>query len=107
MLPMNGQPLPAILSGAIAASALILCAAAYAGFFSLGRMTGRALWRRLSYAAYALVILTTAIYARALRLDGPWWALIAILLVGYAIAPRAIWQLCTATHAADKAGESS
>jgi hypothetical protein len=104
---MNGQPLPAIFSGALAASALVLCAAAYAGFFSLGRLTGRVLWRRLSYAAYALVIGSTALLARALRIDGYWWILIAILLAGYALAPRAIWRLCTATHAGDTAGEAS
>jgi hypothetical protein len=104
---VNQHQAPAILSGALAASALILCAAAYAGFFSLGRLTGRAIWRRLSYAAYALVIGSTALFAYALRIDGYWWVLIAILLAGYALAPRAIWRLCTATHAGDKAGELS
>jgi hypothetical protein len=95
------------MSGALGAMALLVCAAAYAGFFALGRLTGRAIWRRLAYAAYALVIGSTALFARALRIDGYWWVLIAILLAGYALAPRAIWRLCTATHGEDKSGQPS
>jgi hypothetical protein len=106
IIVVNEQQVPAIFSGALAASSLILCAAAYAGFFSLGRLTGRAIWRRLSYAAYALVIGSTALFAYALRIDGYWWVLIAILLAGYALAPRAIWRLCIATHAQDQSGQS-
>jgi apolipoprotein N-acyltransferase len=95
---LYGVSSPGILSGALSAAAIVLFAAAYAGFFAAGRMTGRSVWRKLSYVAYALVVAAAVVYARALQLHGYWWALIGIFLAGYALAPRAIWRLCVGTH---------
>jgi hypothetical protein len=44
---------------------------------------------------------------QAANMNTPFWILIGILmLVGYLLAPHAIWHLCSATHAGEHDDEA-
>ena len=77
---------------------MVLCAAGYALLLALGRARGVAVLRHFALLAYAGVVLAAAGLCWALRLQGLWLVLIAVVLVGYFVAPRAIWRLSVATH---------
>ncbi len=87
-----------LMIATLSAGAMVLFAACYALFLALGRFRGLRSLRRVAGACYAAVVVFTATFAWALRLEGVWLALIGILLIGYYTAPRAIWRLSVATH---------
>lgn len=85
-----------------AGAMVILCGALYALLFALARVRSLSwlmLWAYLGYGGLVLAVLTLS---RVTHLDGLWRALTVTMLVGYLLAPHAIWQLCTGTHAEDK-----
>ena len=90
-----------IATAAIAAGAIVFLGALYAIFFALGQLRGNTMMVQLGYGAYAFLVAATWVFARALDLSGIWLVLIAILLVGYLIAPQFIWRLSVATHKSD------
>ena len=93
---MNGAE---ILLGAVAAASVVLTGALYAFFFALGRLRASAVLLRIAWIAYGLLVLSTSLLVRAMSLQGAWLWIVATMLVGYLLAPRAIWHLSTATHA--------
>lgn len=88
-----------IATAAFAGGAIVFLGALYAIFFALGQLRGNPLMIRLGYGAYAFLVAATWVFARALDLSGIWLAIIAVMLMGYFIAPRFIWRLSVATHA--------
>ena len=95
---MAADHIPQLAAAGFSAGALVLCAAGYALLLALGRAHGLVALRRASLLAYAGVVLAAVGLSWALRLQGLWLVLIAIVLVGYFFAPRAIWRLSVATH---------
>ena len=95
---MMADDLPRLALAGFSAAAVVLCGAGYAAFLALGRARGNALFRRVALIAYAGVVLAAAALSWALRLQGLWLALVALLLLGYFAAPRAVWRLSEATH---------
>jgi hypothetical protein len=89
-----------------AAAGIILCGACYALLYAWARLGGRRSFLGWAYAAYALLAVSVWILAETAHLEGYWRALAIAMLIGYFAAPRAIFRLCSATHAAD-AAESS
>ena len=85
----------------------MLFGAAYAVCLALGRLNGLSILRRAAYFAYAALVAATGLFAWAMNLGGMWLALVAALLVGYFVAPRAIWRLSVATHNVSSNGESA
>ena len=83
---------------ALSAGAVVLFGACYAVFLALGRLNGFTLLRRLASLSYAALATAVGALAWFLRLDGAWLTLVALLLAGYFVAPRFIWQLSVATH---------
>lgn len=81
------------------AALLIFTAALYAGCFAWARISGK----RLAYVgaglAYAGLLLCIVVFGRVNHFSGYWFALSAVMALGYALMPAAIWQLCVATHA--------
>jgi hypothetical protein len=57
-----------------------------------------------AWVAYAVLVLTTLALARALALGGAWRAIVVVMLIGYLLAPYAIWHLSVATHRAEHDG---
>jgi FlaA1/EpsC-like NDP-sugar epimerase len=86
-----------------ACAAIVIFGALYALFLALGHLKNRAHYIYLSYTAYLALVLSTWLLVEALQLTRWWLILIAILLVGYLIAPRIIWRLSVAVHGAKKA----
>ena len=94
----------ALFLSTLAGAAVVLFGALYALFFALGRLRDSRRLVRISLAAYVMLAVAVSVLAVSLRLDGFWLAVVAVLLVGYFAAPRAIWHLCVGTHG-DESGE--
>jgi hypothetical protein len=58
----------------------------------------------LAYAAYAGLFVSVIVLAFAANLfNNPFWtAIVLLMLVGYLLAPHAIWHLCVGTHADER-----
>lgn len=100
--------IPRLAAAVLAAAGIVLFAAGYAVLLALGRARGRVALRRAALGAYGGVVLAAAGLCWALRLQGLWLVLVAVLLVGYFVAPRAVWWLSVATHEhQDEAGDAT
>ncbi|BBL75354.1 hypothetical protein [Methylomagnum ishizawai] len=84
-----------------AAAAIILGGASYALCYAWARLGRRPGLLRWAYAAYAVLAVSVWILTATAHLDGYWRTLAAAMLVGYFLAPRAIFRLCADTHAAE------
>lgn len=81
-----------------ACALIVLFGAGYAGLFAWSRVRRR---RDALIAAgifYAALVLTVMLLSRLAHLDGSWQAVTGLMLVGYLLAPWAIWKLCAASH---------
>ena len=98
-----GDPisLEGIFFGTMAGAGVVLFGALYALFFALGRLHESRPAALVGLLSYGALCVCCAVLAWALELAGLWQVLIGVMLVGYFAAPRAIWRLCVATHAAD------
>ncbi len=78
------------------AAAVVLLGAAYAALYALGRVRDRTLFLVFAYLAYAGLVAAAAglAYAANLYARPAWVALCAVMLAGYLLAPRAIFNLC-------------
>jgi len=82
------------------AASVIIFGALYALLFAYSRMKNVPRIMLLAYAAYAALFVSVMVLANVANLFGsPFWQFIVFLmLVGYLLAPRFIFQLCVATH---------
>jgi heme A synthase len=87
-----------IMVAAMAGALVILFGAFYALFFALSRLRERPALMLWAYVAYGLLAAAVAVLAFTLNLGGAWQAVVAVMLIGYFVAPRLIWQLCAGTH---------
>jgi len=85
------------------AAMVILTGAVYALLFALSRVKGLPRLLPLAYLAYAGLVVSAVFLADAANLfkSGFWTLVVALMLLGYFIAPHAIWKLCVGTHAAE------
>lgn len=91
-----------IMIAAIAGALIVLFGATYALFFALGRLQKNSTFTLLAYAGYAGLVVAVAVLMRTLNMSGFWQLVAAVMVVGYFIAPRAIWHLCVGTHRAEE-----
>ena len=89
-----------LLLAVIAGALVVTCGALYALLFALARMGPRPSALIWAYGAYLGLVISAAVLARAIHLDGPWLLAAAVVLLGYLLAPHGIWRLCLATHEA-------
>jgi len=84
---------------------VILLGAVYALLFAFSRIKGDTRLMPLAYLSYAGLFVSTLFLADAANLlKHPVWAIIVVfMLVGYLLAPHAIWHLCVGTHADEHA----
>ncbi len=92
-----------LILGTMAGAVVVLAGAFYALFFALGRLQSSNAFMLASLFSYGLLVAAVWVLAVNLRLSGFWIVVAATMLVGYFLAPRAIWHLCVGTHA-DNAG---
>jgi uncharacterized membrane protein len=83
------------------AAMVILSGALYALLFAYARVRKRPRLMPLAYLAYiGLVVSVLVLAAVANLLAADFWTfVVALMLVGYLLAPHGIWRLCVGTHA--------
>jgi hypothetical protein len=87
------------------AASVILFGASYALLFAWSRIKARPQLLLVAYAAYAglfFSVITLALAANLLN-NGFWTFIVLLMLVGYLLAPHAVWHLCVGTHAEEHA----
>ena len=90
-----------LILGTMAGAAVVMTGAFYALFFALGRMHASNAFSLASHLSYGLLVGAVYVLAVNLKLSGFWIAVAGTMLIGYFLAPRAIWHLCVGTHADD------
>lgn len=93
---MNGVDL---LLGAVAGAMIVISGGLYALLLALGRLRRSRRLETFSSFAYLVLALFAFVLAEALALERAWYVVIAVMLVGYLLAPRMIWRLTQSTHA--------
>ena len=87
-----------IFFSTLSGAAIVLFGAFYSLFFALGRLNDNRTLLIAAFASYLVLAAAVVMLIRALHLDGFWLLVTGVMLVGYFFAPRAIWNLCVATH---------
>lgn len=79
---------------------VIMLGALYALLFAFSRVKGDVRLMPLAYLSYAGLFVATLFLADAANLlkHPVWVAVVVFMLVGYLLAPHAIWHLCVGTH---------
>lgn len=82
------------------AASVIIFGALYALLFAYSRMKNIPRVMSLAYIAYAALFASVMELAYVANLFGSlfWIVIVILMLVGYFLAPRAIWRLCVDTH---------
>lgn len=88
---------------ALVGGAMVLFGACYAIFHALAGLSRSRRFAYISLVSYGALAACAVALAYLLDLEGWWLGLIAILLVGYFIAPRLIWRLSLAVHGEEDA----
>jgi glucan phosphoethanolaminetransferase (alkaline phosphatase superfamily) len=83
------------------AASVILFGASYALIFAWSRVRHRPRLMPLAYAAYVGLFVSVIVLAFAANLFNNtfWTVIVMLMLIGYLLAPHAIWHLCVGTHA--------
>lgn len=90
------------------AALVIMFGALYALLFAYAKVKQMPRLIPLAYTAYLGLFTSVLVLARAAHLSDPFWiAVVLLMLVGYLVAPQAIWRLCVATHVLEHAAEES
>jgi hypothetical protein len=85
------------------AAMVIICGALYALLFAFARLKAMPRLMPLAYFAYASLVVSVLFLADAANLfhSSFWTSIVGLMLVGYLVAPHAIWHLCVGTHAGE------
>lgn len=86
------------------AAMIILTGALYALLFAWSRVYGKPRLMPWAYVSYGALFVCVLVLMQVANMNSPFWITIGILMmVGYLLAPHAIWHLCAATHADEEA----
>ena len=88
----------AFAGAALVGGAMVLFGAGYAIFHALAGLSRSRRFARISLVSYAALAACAVALVPLLDLEGWWLGLIAVLLIGYFVAPRFIWRLSLAVH---------
>jgi multisubunit Na+/H+ antiporter MnhB subunit len=88
------------------AAMVIMTGAMYALLFAYARVKNRPRLMPLAYVSYLGLFASVLVLAYAANLfsSGFWSFIVLLMLVGYLLAPHAIWHLCVGTHAHEHEG---
>ena len=84
----------------MAGAAVVLTGAFYAMFYALAKMNDHRGALAASTFSYFALVVAVFVLIEALHLQGFWLFVAAVMLVGYFVAPRAIWRLSVDIHEA-------
>ena len=82
------------------AAMVIMTGGLYALLFAYARIKSLPRLMPLAYAAYLGLFISVLVlaYAANLFINGFWTGIVLLMLIGYLLAPHAIWHLCVGTH---------
>ena len=89
-----------LMVAAIAGAMVVLFGAMYAFTFAMAKLNKMRWLIGIAYSIFAGLGVSVFVLAQALHLNGYWWAVTVTMLIGYLLAPQAIWKLSVATHKA-------
>lgn len=91
------------------AASVIIFGALYALLFAYSRIKNVPRLMPLAYAAYAALFASVIVLANVANLFGSlfWEFIVLLMLLGYLLVPRIIFQLCVATHASVSEDDST
>lgn len=92
---MEPVALDHLITAFAAGAAVILSGAAYALLFAWSRLHHRPRMMAAAYVAYGCLVVAVLTLAKTLHMGGFWALVVVAMLIGYLLAPRAIWRLCT------------
>jgi len=87
-----------IMIAAMAGAMVVMFGAGYAFAFAVAKLNRKRHLMLVAYGVYVLLVFSVLVLAYALNLNGSWWAVTITMLVGYLLAPQAIWKLSVGTH---------
>ncbi len=87
-----------IMVAAMAGAMVVMFGAGYAFAFAMAKLNGKRSVMFVALGIYALLVISVLVLAYALNLNGNWWGVTITMLVGYLLAPQAIWKLSVGTH---------
>ncbi len=87
-----------ILVATMAGALVVMFGALYALGFAMGKLNKQPGMLRAAYGAYAALSVSVFVLAYTLNLNGIWWGVTLTMLIGYLLAPQAIWKLSVKTH---------
>ncbi len=106
---MMTEPVEAqqIMLATMAGAMVVMFGAIYAFLFAWSKLRQRRALMPLAYLAYFCLAVAVVVLAQALHLTGFWSLIVAVMLLGYLLAPHAIWHLCVRTHEVTEHNEKS
>ena len=87
-----------IFVSTMAGAAVVLMGAFYALFYALGKLNNNHLALATAFASYLGLVAATFMLIDALDLRGFWLLMTTVMLIGYLLAPMAIWRLSVDIH---------
>jgi hypothetical protein len=88
-----------MMMAAMAGAMVVMFGAAYAFAFALAKLNKDRRLSIVAYGCFAALTVSVLVLAKSLNMTG-FWVIVAItMLVGYLLAPQAIWKLSVGTHA--------
>lgn len=87
-----------ILIAAMAGAMVVLFGAIYAMLFAWSKIKKDSRYMYGAYLSYSIFVVFTLIMAYTLNLTGFWYSVVAVMLIGYLLAPHGVWLLCVRTH---------
>jgi ABC-type glycerol-3-phosphate transport system permease component len=91
------------MAAVIAGASVVLFGALYAFSFAMAKLNKGWWLFVLAYCLFAALSVSVFVLAQALNLNGYWQIVTVAMLLGYLIAPQAIWKLSVGTHKASDA----
>lgn len=96
-----------LLGAALAGAMVIVFGGAYALLFAYSKTQNIPRLMTAAYVSYFFLFVSTLMLTLFLNLEGYWRIVVAVMVVGYLLAPHAIWHLCVGTHQEADAGDSA
>jgi multidrug transporter EmrE-like cation transporter len=87
-----------LMLAVIAGAMVVLLGAFYALAFAMGKLNRQRWLVGVAYCIFAGLGVSVFILAHALHLGGYWQIVTITMLIGYLLAPQAIWKLTVGTH---------
>jgi hypothetical protein len=87
-----------MMVAAMAGAMVVMFGAAYAFAFALAKLNKNGWLTLVAYGFFAGLTISVLVLAKSLNMSGFWIIVAVTMLVGYLLAPQAIWKLSVGTH---------